>query len=252
MQSFGITDTGIVRKNNEDSLLLNRDLQLFIVADGMGGHAHGEIASRMAVRSINEFLIEAVEKTDAALLAKDEQVVGLLKDAVLNANEAILSYSREMIPDKIMGTTVSFVFFRNGNVYLAHVGDSRICRLRNGQMEKLTTDHNETWELVEKGLVSEEDADNHWQSNILTRALGVRDEITPEIQFSQVEENDQYLLCSDGLSRVMTATDVADIMRCELSVRAKCQMFIDKALEGGAPDNVTVIIIHTAVDSMAV
>lgn len=245
MQTFGITDTGKTRTNNQDSILLNDDLGIYIVADGMGGHAFGDMASDMAVNVINDFLVEGLLNAEAKTLREDAAIHELLKQAVAKANADILSYSKSISEKNTMGTTVSLLLFKNGKAHIAHVGDSRIYRFRKGKLEKLTTDHNEAQYLVDIGSITGEDAENHHLSHILTRVLGVTGQMLPDMAMHPVKRADSFLLCSDGLFRVLDMNAVQEIMAHGATPREKCRALIDKSLENDAPDNVSVIVAET-------
>jgi protein phosphatase len=246
MESFGQTDRGKVRSNNQDSILLNKDIRLFIVADGMGGHACGEVASELACQTINSHL--------QARLADDENgdsspedsaaITAHLEEVFRLAHDAIIDYSRRLPEGQIMGTTVSLLFFRGDNVYLAHVGDSRIYRLRAGHLEKLTRDHTEVQGLVDLGMIPEEEAENHRLSHVLTRVMGVPDRCREDILILDRAPGDRFLLCSDGLLRDLSLTAVEEIMAGDASAQDKCNRLIEQSLAAGARDNVSVIVVE--------
>jgi PPM family protein phosphatase len=244
MKAFGLTDTGKKREKNEDSILLNDSIKLYIVADGMGGHMLGEVASQTAVKTIEEFVDQTLLKADEKPPKDDDHLTGILKEAVNKANKAIYDYSQKLQGKGVMGTTVSFALIRNNKLYTAHVGDSRIYRMRKGNIEKLTKDHSKAQELVDAGLLKEEDADTHRSSHILTRALGSSDSVSPSIAVHDIKNKDSFLLSTDGMFRVMNINAVRDILRSKLTTEEKCRMLVDKTLEGGAPDNVSVIILE--------
>lgn len=245
MKAFGLTDTGKKRDKNQDSILLNEELNLYIIADGMGGHMLGDVASSMAVKAINDYLLHHLPPKRGVTANKDEYIEDVLRSAVLRANSEILSYSRSLQKKDIMGTTVSLALFTNGKLYTAHVGDSRIYRVRKMILDKLTKDHTKAQELVDAHLLDEEEADNHSSSHILTKALGVMDTVSPDLNMYEVNKGDSFLISSDGLFRVLDVGQVRDVLSSAMSLEDKCKMLIDKTLEGGAPDNVSVIIVET-------
>jgi protein phosphatase len=236
MESFGRTDKGKVRSNNQDNILLNRELGLFMVADGMGGHACGEVASELAVQTVNAHLHAKLE--DGAVLTS------LLEEAFRLGHEAILDYSRKLPEGQIMGTTLSLLLFRGNNACLAHVGDSRIYRLRTGSLEKLTKDHTEVQELVDAGMISEEEAENHRLSHVLTRVMGVAERCRPDIVIRDAASDDRFVLCSDGLFRELTLPVVEEIMAGGATPREKCDLLVERSLAAGARDNVSVIVVE--------
>lgn len=242
IKSFGITDKGKKRDKNEDSILINDKIGLYIVADGMGGHEKGDVASRTVVQTLNKFV---QKKFMTERSGQDDFYTDLLQEAVSAASSEIVDYSRKLPLGSIMGTTVSAGLLKNDKLYTAHVGDSRIYRVRNGNIEKLTRDHNQAQDLIDMGHLKEEDADTHRSSHILTRAVGSSGSVEPDIQVHNIEDGDLYLISSDGLFRVMKVDDVKDILVTGNNPEDKCRTLVDKTLEGGAPDNVSVIIVET-------
>ena len=244
MDLFGLTDRGKVRQDNQDCILLNKEHRLFIVADGMGGHSHGEIASKMAVNTINNDIQEHLAAERAEHPDNDAAITDLLKKAFRLAHEEIYNYSQKLPDHQTMGTTLSLLLFRKNKVYLGHIGDSRIYRLRAGYLEKLTKDHTEIQDLVDAGLISEEDAENHRLSHVLTRALGVGDKNKPDIHILDVEAGDKYLITSDGIFRVVNLPEVQEVLASSNTAKEKCGILLESALQKGSPDNVSVIILE--------
>ncbi|HXG82452.1 MAG TPA: Stp1/IreP family PP2C-type Ser/Thr phosphatase [Pyrinomonadaceae bacterium] len=240
------TDVGCVREANEDSgrhVLPNdpetrvRKGTLTIVADGMGGHASGEIASQMAVELISE--IYYADKINSA--------PGALKIAVERANREI--YETSLSDEKYygMGTTVIALVLQNGTAFSAHVGDSRLYRLRAGAMEMLTLDHSQVMEMVKHGILTMEEARNHDDKNVILRAVGtqpvVEAEVSPEFP---VESGDEFLLCSDGLCDMLPDAEIAGIWRGAADVHTACEQLIEAAKQSGGHDNITVGIVRVA------
>lgn len=244
MKAFGLTDKGRKREKNEDTILVNPEINLFIVADGMGGHALGEFASQSAVRIINEVIEESIFNGDEGSLKKDEHIKVLLTEAIGRANKEIYTYSQNLSEKSIIGTTVSLALFKNKKLYTAHVGDSRIYRLRKDNLEKLTKDHSKARELIDAGLLKEEEAEHHRSSHILTKALGSALSVVPDINVHDMKNGDSFLLSTDGLFRAVDINNVKNIMMSKLSVEEKCRSIVGKALENDAPDNVSVIILE--------
>lgn len=242
MKYFGLTDIGKTRKINQDSMLINADLNLFMVADGMGGHVCGEIASETAVHAINKYIQMHLsdEESDSCT-----NITMHLKDAISKAHSDIYNYSQTLLGMATMGTTLSLLLFRGHNAYLAHLGDSRIYRLRSGYLEKLTKDHTEVQKLLDDGLVTEDEAQDHYLSHIVTRALGVPDRHNPDIHLLDVQAGDRFLLSSDGLFREVTRKSVEEIVSSELSINEMCKLLMSKALDKGARDNISIIVIET-------
>jgi protein phosphatase len=244
MKSYGITVSGKHREINEDSIFLNDDIALYIVADGMGGHEHGDLASSIAVKEINGFLREKLSAADNDQLKQYHYMTGLLNEAVNRANWKIFENSRRTPPVFTMGTTVSFALIKDGKCYIAHVGDSRIYRLRQGDLKKLTHDHSMVQELVDRGEISEEEALDHPLSNMVTRALGSNVTVEADTYAFNIQDNDCFLLTSDGLSKVMDINSIREILESDISIKDKCETIIERTRQAGAPDDVSVIILN--------
>ena len=223
------TDKGRVREQNEDSYGFKN--QLFVVADGMGGHQAGEIASAIAVTTI---------------LAMDfeDQVETELERAIIKANDAILHEVDQHPELSGMGTTVATMVLNNRNVYIAHVGDSRIYHFAGGQLEQLTKDHSLVAELVKNGEISESEAKHHPQRNILTQALGSRGEVKIEFQSLELKAGEKFLLCSDGLSNMVDEQTIATILQINEDPQVLAERLVAKANENGGSDNITVILVE--------
>ncbi|HEY8463514.1 MAG TPA: Stp1/IreP family PP2C-type Ser/Thr phosphatase [Bacillota bacterium] len=223
------TDKGRVREQNEDSYGYKDNL--FVVADGMGGHQAGEIASAIAV--------ETLLATDF-----DTQIQVQLEQAILKANEAILNEVAQHPELSGMGTTIAVLIIEDQTVYLAHVGDSRIYHYNNDQLKQLTKDHSLVAELVKNGVISENEAKYHPQRNILTQALGSPDEVKIEFQSCSCKPGDKFLLCSDGLSNLVDADTLREILQQDVDPQVIADKMVDLANENGGSDNITVIVVE--------
>jgi serine/threonine protein phosphatase PrpC len=221
------TDKGHIREQNEDAYGYKENL--FVVADGMGGHQAGEIASAIAVETIL-----AADFTTAIELE--------LSKAIQKANDSILAEVEARPELGGMGTTVAVLVFRSQTAYLAHVGDSRIYHYTGGRLEQLTRDHSLVAELVKNGEISESDAKRHPQRNILTRALGSKGEIQIEFQKVAANTGDKFLLCSDGLSGMVDETTIAAVLKSEEDPQFLAEKLVTLANESGGIDNITVVI----------
>lgn len=235
---------GQVRQNNEDSYgrfepenpqELREKGRLFVVADGMGGHRGGAIASDLAVRSIRQFYYSS----------NDTDRPRTLKKALLYANDKI--YEHSLTDDNLtgMGTTCTAVLIHEGNAYFAHVGDSRAYILRGGILEQVTRDHSLVGEMVRSGMITDEDARNHPRRNVITRSLGVNNEITtdtPRSPFS-LARGDVILLCSDGLTSLVPDEEISAVLASSGAGKA-CQTLVDTANGRGGKDNITVVVIE--------
>jgi PPM family protein phosphatase len=241
-----LTDVGRVRENNEDSYLyweaegdeeFHRKGRLAIIADGMGGYEGGQEASRLAV--------ETVRATYDRIFHDDPQVA--LGEAFAAAHERIQSYAQEHAEFQGMGTTCTALAVLERQLYFAHVGDSRLYLVRNGDISRLTRDHSYVGRLVESGIVRSEDAESHPQRHILTAALGSGAEISADVspQALTLEEGDKLVLCTDGLWGVVSEREVASVMEGNGPADA-CRKLVGMALQRGGPDNVTVLVLRVS------
>ena len=243
------TDKGLRRSANEDSLLVRADLGLFVVADGMGGHAAGEVASRAAVDGIVAFVA-------ATVTMSPDQTWPIPFDPEQSANGNRLGAGFQMgnrrIAEQIassseltgMATTAVALLIDAGVGTLAHVGDSRAYRLRDGQLERLTRDHSWVEEQISVGALSEMAARKHPWRNIVTRALSGSDGLDVDVKEVSLEQGDRLLLCSDGVFTVLSDDQIADVLRRETDLDSLCDALIQGANDGGGPDNVTAVVLQ--------
>ena len=226
---FQATHVGKVRHNNEDSLI---DIEpgTFVVADGMGGQAAGEIASQMLVETVKNFL----SKTSAPWNEK------ILSQAIFLANKAILNLARQNQEYQGMGTTATILYLNGGQAYFAHVGDSRLYRLRNNFFKQITEDHSYVETLVRSGELTPEQARVHPMKNVLTQAVGAIDEIYIDAANFPVEFGDIFLLCTDGLTNMVDDETIAKILQ---TAPNPADALIEAALAAGGKDNVSVIVV---------
>ncbi len=238
------TDAGCIRDSNEDSgrHIAPNDLEtrvskgtLTIVADGMGGHASGEVASQMAVELISEFYYADQEQDGPAAL----------KIAIETANARIFEASASDEKYFGMGTTLVALVVLESAAFSAHVGDSRLYRMRFGRLEMMTTDHSQVMEMVRHGIISMEEARNHDDKNVILRAVGTQEHVEVEVSEPfEVEAGDTFLLCSDGLSDMIEDPAIEMIMRSEPDIHVKGEQLIAAAKESGGHDNITVGIVR--------
>lgn len=224
------TDIGKLRKQNEDAAWFDEARAVFAVADGMGGHLAGEVASRMA--------IEAVQR-----MARENERPGIaaLREAVACAHETILAHAQDHIECAGMGTTLSVLWLGENYAYIAHVGDSRIYRLREGSLTQITQDHSLVEELVRAGLITREQARTHPRRNIITRALGTHGENEPDMLVTDVQDGDVFLLCTDGLTGMVPDDEIERTLR-DCGMEAAADRLLALALDAGGRDNVTLIL----------
>jgi serine/threonine protein phosphatase PrpC len=225
---------GLVRQGNEDSGFVSP--QLIAVADGMGGHAAGEVASRIAVEVL-QTLIPALVSTDI----DEDSVADLLMHSLHSIDSEISVVTDEEIEKRGMGTTLTVLLIRDKYISLLHVGDSRCYRLRGNTLEQLSNDHTVIQELLDQGAISMAEAAEHPQRSMLTQALRGDGDVTPVLQMYEVKKGDRYLLCSDGLSGVLTEKEIKIGLKKSDKDEA-VKFLVDATYVNGAPDNVTVLI----------
>jgi PPM family protein phosphatase len=241
----GQTDVGRVRASNEDSFGYDQRLGIFVVCDGMGGHAAGEVASQIAVETVLGYFRErepAVEE-DAYL---DDAPLGarLLAEAVKQANDAILAYAYAHKNTSGMGTTLVAARFVEPTVSIANVGDSRIYLLREGELLQLSEDHSLVMEQVRRGMLTLEEAKRSSAQNIITRALGTDETMLPDLGEFPAQDGDVLLLATDGVLRHVEDSQIRDILMQIPSLNAACATLIDAANAGGGDDNSTCILVR--------
>jgi len=250
VKAFGLTHVGRQRQHNEDSFLVESDARLFLVADGMGGHAAGEIASKIVVESINEFIVHTKEDDGTWPHAYDEQYkrsTNRLMAAVRMANTRVLEAMRKDARLRGMGTTVVAALADDNNTMsVAHVGDSRAYLIRDNQLSRITNDHSWVFEQVQAGMLTEAEAEKHPLRNVITRALGGALSVNPDASEIDSRPGDVYLLCSDGLTGMVPEDEILRVVTAhEDDLQAACQKLIDTANERGGLDNITAILVKT-------
>lgn len=225
------TDIGKVRRQNEDAAFMDEKRAVFAVADGMGGHLAGEVASGMA--------IDAVRKMSRAHHRADTIV---LRDTVRAANEAIARHAKSHAECAGMGTTLS-VLWRGGHyAYIAHVGDSRVYRFRDGELERITQDHSLVEEMVRARLITREQARTHPRRNVITRALGTQGDNEPDVLAADVKKGDIWLLCTDGLTGMVDDKEILSVIRAHTELDIVADRLLERALDAGGRDNVTLVL----------
>ena len=250
----GATDVGMARKRNEDCYDFDSEFQLYVVADGMGGHSHGEIASKIAVDTIRDYVLgggtpggdNGNEQTGPIPIQYDDhqEHSNLLANAVRHAHKEVLRAIHQDSSLQGMGTTVVGLLVKGTTAAFAHVGDSRAYRLRSGAFEQLTQDHTWVHEQVQAGYLSEEQARHHPLKNVVTRALGSDKDVVVDLQEVMVQAGDLYLICSDGLTTMLEDSEIRDIVQLGGSLDESCRRLIEEANVRGGLDNVTVVLVH--------
>ncbi len=240
---FARTDRGRVRKNNEDFVAFDRDAQLAILADGMGGYNAGEVASAMATTFVRTEMARWLAQ--AGKNAQIADVRKALEICVENANHAVLGASLATPQYAGMGTTLVAGVFRGDRLILGHIGDSRCYRLREGMLQQITRDHSWLQEQVDAGFLTREQAAASGNRNLVTRALGVEPHVQLEVNEFQVAPHDLFLICSDGLTDMVSDADLAELLRASLPLQDKATLLIDTANTQGGRDNISVLLVQT-------
>ena len=240
IHAYGDTNKGLFREINEDNLMVGNTV--FAVADGMGGHAAGEVASEAALGPLRAIDEEDYRDADAATEA--------LTEAVRQANQVVIGKATSDPDLRGMGTTLTTVMVRGRRMHLAHVGDSRAYLLRDGMLEMLTEDHTLVAELVKEGRLTPEQAASHPQRSVITRAIGVESDLVVDFLDAPLDltTGDQVLLCSDGLTGPVSDSLIAEILRSESDGNIACQRLIDAANASGGPDNITCVLLRVEGD----
>ena len=243
----GGSDVGRERAHNEDAILVDAERKLVVLADGMGGYQAGEVASQLAVDVVRE------DSSDATLTESDlgriDPETGIsvamrqLRGAIEKANNRICSVARGREELNGMGTTIVAARFYDGRVGIAHVGDSRCYRWRENVLEQLTRDHSYVQDQLEKGLISEEEAKNSQQKNLITRALGIDAIAEADVKEYRTRPGDVYLLCSDGLSDLVDDQTIEAQLCADPSPPERVKVLIDAANANGGRDNISVIVV---------
>jgi serine/threonine protein phosphatase PrpC len=251
--SSGLSDVGRVRTNNEDSFRIVEALELFILSDGMGGEAHGEVASAMAVEVIQKYC--EAEKEDSGVTVLEAMPENWttqtrrLRNAVRQANHQIFQSAQKNSEQRGMGATVTAAWLKDARLSIAHVGDSRAYLLRSGNLQQLTNDHSLVAEQVRRGLITPQQAEESEMQSVLLRALGAHPEVEVDVDEVEVYPRDVLLMCSDGLTRMVTEPEIAGTLQAETVPEAAAEKLISLANESGGVDNVTVIVVRFEDDS---
>ena len=245
LESAGRTDAGVLRSNNEDAFRCCGEQGVFVVCDGMGGAAAGEIASRIAAESVSMAL--CANKAEGAGRNGDDGTESVVVQAIGDANRKIFEHSQTEPGYQGMGTTIVLVQVAPGTAHVAHVGDSRCYLWRDGQMDLMTQDHSLVSEQVRLGKLSPEDAENSPYRNVITRALGTQPSVVTEYQRFGVLEGDVLLLCSDGLTREVQEAEISREMARAAggeNLDAVCDSLVERAKAAGGRDNITCVLVR--------
>jgi serine/threonine protein phosphatase PrpC len=242
----GHTDVGRKRSHNEDSFAVIAEYGLYVVADGMGGHASGEVASRMAIDTLREFFSETSDDPEKTWPYKMDRSKGYEENRLITgiklSNLRIFQTAKENPNQRGMGTTLAALFAVEDGIYIAHVGDSRVYRVRDGKMIQLTEDHSLLNDYKKMKKLSAEEIESFPHKNVIVRALGMKDTVKVDTRFEQPAAGDIVLLCSDGLAGPVSDAQILDIVVKSPDIQTAAHRLIDAANEHGGPDNITAVL----------
>lgn len=248
VESSGLTDIGLKREHNEDRILVSDELGLYAVADGMGGHAAGEVASRTAMTTLEDFVSRF--QTDDNItwpfgLQPDySQNENVLNTATLLANQSVCNLAQENSMYGGMGTTIAAIYVPEERAHIAHVGDSRVYLFRDGKLECLTEDHSWVNEQVQRKILSKKEAREHRWRNVITRALGNREPVEVDLKSVDIEAGDILIACSDGLTGMIDDAVIEEIVKeHQNDLGACCDELVRRSNEEGGLDNVSVVLV---------
>jgi len=250
VEAFGLSDTGLLREANEDRIHLNEEDRLYVVADGMGGHAAGEVASGIAVEAVNDFIIHT--RRDRELTwpyAYDDTLTydgNRLQTAIRLANTRIREAVEEEQSYQGMGSTLVSILATDERTTIGSVGDSRVYRYRGGALELLTNDHSWVNEQMQEGMLTEQQAKIHPFRNVVTRALGSDSSVQVDIRSESIEDGDCYLLCSDGLTGMIEDENISGLLDglAGGDLKTVCGRLVESANQQGGKDNISVVLVR--------
>jgi len=233
---YGSSDIGLSRLNNEDVFAYLLDEHFFVLADGMGGHNAGEVAAQITVDELCRYVQKAARTPHTPKEWKT-----ILGDAIFDTNLHVFQMSEKNAQHKGMGTTLCVALVVGDQLVIGHVGDSRIYRFRKGRLTRLTQDHSLKGELIASGRLDEESAKNYSKKNVITRAIGTQMTVDPELSILDIDSEDTYLLCSDGLTDPLSDDAIADLLESASDLKEANEKLIVAAKEAGGGDNITIL-----------
>ena len=231
-QTCALTDVGVRRKHNEDAIISRPEAGLWAVADGMGGHEAGDVASKLVTEALS-----GIPRAENFSVFVDQ-----VEDALLTANHALREHAAREFAGRMMGSTVVVMTADQGYGACIWAGDSRLYQLRDGELQQISRDHSQVQKLVDAGVLSEEEAESHPNANVITRAIGGSPDLVLDVVLFDIRPGDRFLLCSDGLYNEVDKADLAAGMAVE-DVEAAARQLLTGALDAGARDNVSVIVV---------
>lgn len=239
VQSFGQTNKGLVRQNNEDSWDQLPEHNFYVIADGMGGHQAGEVASSEAVSAICKIIRKQLSEIKKLSLKEMREII---YQAIEEVNQVVYQLASTSDELKGMGTTLCCICFQEDGLVYGHVGDSRLYRLRKGKLKLLTKDHSLLGEMLDLGQIEESQVAEFQYKNILTKAIGTESFISPTVYVGDLDDSDIYLLCTDGLTDLLSREEMELILNSSDSLQESARILIDEANQRGGHDNITVLL----------
>jgi protein phosphatase len=238
---FGVKSDKVLRDINEDSYNIIAGYAStpvsFLIADGMGGHNSGEIASKMAVDLASSYILKNPEN-----FSDENNILDVIQKIMKSANSEIFNSSNESPEDSGMGTTLILAIVKGKRLFIGHIGDSRLYLLRGNEINRITIDHSYIEELIQSGSLTREEASEHPNRNIITRALGSTENVEIDTYISDICDDDIFMLCTDGLTNILTENEIMELVGSIDDPQAACDELMNKAILKGADDNITVIL----------
>ena len=242
----GLTDTGMKRQHNEDHIGFDQNLGIAVLADGMGGHQSGEIASHMAVESVMEHL-QSMADPESSRPITGSQLLEYVSNTISYSNSMIFQAAEALEQHKGMGTTLVAVLIREGYIYAGHVGDSRLYVFRDDSLKRITKDHSLVQDLVDRGFYTEEEARQASVGHIVTRALGTKEQVEVDTVQEELQDGDVFLLCSDGLSDMVEDWKIQETLReSRQDLEGAVNSLVTLANSNGGKDNISVILLQVS------
>ncbi|HSR67418.1 MAG TPA: Stp1/IreP family PP2C-type Ser/Thr phosphatase [Acidobacteriota bacterium] len=242
-----LTDKGLKRRINQDAVKVNPECRLFVLSDGMGGHAAGEVASQLTVDTVEEFVALSLGTSEVTWpFGYDIQqpfAYNILGTAVRLANVKVRHEAEKKEIYAGMGATLVCLLLDDEGAFYTHVGDSRLYLLRQGRLKQLTQDHSIVQEQLRLGIISPEDVENHTYRHVVTRAIGSQ-ELDFDVRKMETRPGDLFLICCDGLTDMIDDQGIEQVLRCEESLESRCRRLVEQANQAGGDDNISVILVH--------
>lgn len=244
---YGLSDIGLVRQRNEDVWAELPKEKIYVLADGMGGHPAGDVASTETVSYFCELMRKLLSEQNTNEVGLQEMGFAI-KSGIEFVNQMIYEMGKKDENLRGMGTTLCCLHFHPKGLIYAHVGDSRIYRLRKGEFVQLTKDHSLLRELVDLGHLSEREAKDYLYKNIITKAVGTEPFVTPSVNSTEITAKDIYLMCTDGLSDLLSRDEIKEVLDHNDDIKCMAEALIQRAKDRGGPDNITVVLIEVKED----